>query len=153
MNEEFWNQSSGLIGGAAGVVAFLFLLGFLRMLLKVSTPNKLIVVTGRKRKSGGKTMGYSVERGSSLVIPFLQAADYLSLDVFPINVRVDGVNSANGITLGADATACVCIDDSNEDMLYAAARADKRSGTTNAGGKFPRGLEQGHPLASHWYAR
>jgi uncharacterized membrane protein YqiK len=33
---------------------------------------------------------------------------------------VEGVNSANGITLGADATACVCIDDDNESMLYSA---------------------------------
>jgi hypothetical protein len=35
-------------------------------------------------------------------------------------VRVEGVNSANGITVGADATACVCIDDDDEAMLYSA---------------------------------
>lgn len=112
--------SGGMLSGIVAIIVFIVLLIFLRMLLKVSTPNKLIVVTGRKRKRGGKTMGYSVERGSSIVIPFLQAADYLSLDVFPINVRVDGVNSANGITLGADATACVCIDDDNEALLFSA---------------------------------
>jgi flotillin len=33
---------------------------------------------------------------------------------------VEGVNSANGITVGADATACVCIDDDDEAMIYSA---------------------------------
>jgi flotillin len=45
---------------------------------------------------------------------------HLDLGVYPINVRVEGVNAANGITVGADATACVCIDDDDEGMLYSA---------------------------------
>ena len=35
-------------------------------------------------------------------------------------MRVEGVNSANGINVGADATACVCVDDMNETLLYSA---------------------------------
>jgi hypothetical protein len=31
-----------------------------------------------------------------------------------------GVNAANGITVGADATACVCVDDEDETLLYSA---------------------------------
>jgi hypothetical protein len=33
---------------------------------------------------------------------------------------VEGVNAANGITVGADATACVCVDDEDETLLYSA---------------------------------
>jgi len=61
-----------------------------------------------------------VDRGRSLVLPYFQSVGTLDLGVFPINVRVEGVNSANGITMGADATACVCIDDDDEAMLYSA---------------------------------
>ena len=55
-----------------------------------------------------------------MIVPYFQAVGLLDLNVFPINVRVEGVNSANGITMGADATACVCIDDDDEAMLYSA---------------------------------
>lgn len=55
-----------------------------------------------------------------MVAPYFQQTGFLDLGVIPINVRVEGVNSANGITVGADATACVCIDDDNEALLYSA---------------------------------
>ena len=119
MLEALFDSPGGMTGGIAGVVVFVLVIAFLKSLLKVTYPNKVLVVTGRKRKRGEKTFGFSVERGRTVVIPYIQTSDTLSLDVFPINVRVDGVNSANGITLGADATACVCIDDDNEAMLYA----------------------------------
>lgn len=119
MLEFFDGNSSGLFWGVLGIITFFFFIGFLKSLLKVTNPNKILVVTGRKRERGDKTFGFSVERGSTVVVPYIQTSDTLSLDVFPINVRVDGVNSANGITLGADATACVCIDDDDEAMLYA----------------------------------
>ena len=44
----------------------------------------------------------------------------IDLTILPINVQVDNVNSANGITVGSDATACVCIDDMDEVLLYSA---------------------------------
>jgi uncharacterized membrane protein YqiK len=61
-----------------------------------------------------------VERGRTAKVPYFQSIQHLDLGVFPINVRVEGVNSANGITVGADATACVSIDDDDEGMLYSA---------------------------------
>lgn len=118
--QDILEGSGGVVGGIMAIVLFLVLIGILRMLLRVTHPNKLLVVTGRKRKHGNRTMGFSVERGSTVVIPYIQSSDTLALDVFPINVKVDGVNSANGITLGADATACVCIDDEDQAMLYSA---------------------------------
>lgn len=116
--DSLFSGSGAFLGVIAAVVAFIFLIAFLRSLLKVTLPNRMLVVTGRKRKRGDQTLGFSVERGSTVVIPYLQTSDTLSLDVFPINVKVDGVNSANGITLGAYATACVCVDDDDEGMLY-----------------------------------
>jgi len=110
----------GLIYGGLGVIAFVILVWLLKTLIRVALPNRIMVVTGRKTKRGGKTFGFSVNRGRTTVIPYFQAIGALDLDVFPINVRVEGVNSANGITVGADATACVCIDDDDEAMLYSA---------------------------------
>jgi len=110
----------GLIGGGVGVLAFFLLLGILKATIKVAPPDRLLVVTGRKAVREGKAFGFTVERGRTLALPYFQSVDSLDLGVFPVNVRVEGVNSANGITVGADATACVCIDDDNEAMLYSA---------------------------------
>jgi len=110
----------GLIYGGLGILAFIILIGLLKTLIRVALPNRIMVVTGRKTKRDGKTFGFSVNRGRTTVIPYFQAVGSLDLDVFPINVRVEGVNSANGITVGADTTACVCIDDDDEAMLYSA---------------------------------
>lgn len=103
-----------------GLGAFILLITILKSMIKVSFPNAILVVTGRKKSRNGKTFGFSVERGRTMRIPYLQTVSSLDLGVIPINVRVEGVNSANGITLGADATACVCIDDDNEALLYSA---------------------------------
>jgi uncharacterized membrane protein YqiK len=113
-------MSGGAIGGVLGVVVFFLIILFLKSLLKVTHPDKLLVVTGRKRSQGTKKFGFSVERGSTMIVPYFQSVNNLDLRILPINVRVEGVNSANGITLGADATACVCIDEDNEAMLYSA---------------------------------
>ena len=110
----------GILFGGLGVVAFFILISLLKKIVRVAPPDQIMVVTGRKTRRDGKTFGFSVNRGRTVVIPYFQAAGSLDLDVFPINVRVEGVNSANGITMGADATACVCIDDDDEAMLYSA---------------------------------
>ncbi|MCL2214172.1 MAG: flotillin family protein, partial [Treponema sp.] len=110
----------GLLYGGLGILTFIILIGLLKTLIRVALPNRIMVVTGRKTKRDGKTFGFSVNRGRTTVIPYFQAVGSLDLDVFPINVRVEGVNSANGITVGADTTACVCIDDDDEAMLYSA---------------------------------
>ncbi len=115
-----FSQGNGLLGGALGVVGFFVLLAILRSIIRSELPDRILVVTGRKRVEGGKTFGFSVERGRTIKIPYLQSVSELDLGILPISVRVEGVNSANGITVGADATACVCIDDDDEGMLYSA---------------------------------
>lgn len=115
---NFFNQ--GAIWGIIGIVAFFIFIGLLRSFIKVTLPNKILVITGRRRLKAGRKFGFSVEKGRTTMFPYIQQVGFLDLGVLPINVRVDGVNSANGITVGADATACVCIDNDNEAMLYSA---------------------------------
>ncbi|GAB1457916.1 hypothetical protein MASR2M48_32240 [Spirochaetota bacterium] len=120
MLSELFSNLRGILFGGLGVVAFIALLGLLKMTIKVALPDRILVVTGRKTRHHGRDFGFAVDRGRTLVVPYFQAVGTLDLGVFPINVRIDGVNSANGITMGADATACVCIDDDDEAMLYSA---------------------------------
>lgn len=116
-----WGSTlGGIVGGVLGVLAFFTLLAVLKATIKVAPPDRLLVVTGRRAVRGGKSFGFSVERGRTLAVPYFQSVGSLELGVFPVSVRVEGVNSANGITVGADATACVCIDDDDEAMLYSA---------------------------------
>ena len=116
----FQSGGGGIIGGAIGVVVFILLISVLRSIIKVTLPDQILVVTGRKRVHNGRTFGFSVERGRTLKVPYFQSVQTLDIGVYPINVRVEGVNSANGITVGADATACVGIDDDDDGMLYSA---------------------------------
>lgn len=118
--ETLFSSSGAMIGGVLGVVGFFLMIAILRSLIRSELPDDVLVVTGRKRVKDGKTFGFSVERGRTIKIPYFQSVGTLDLGVYPVNVRVEGVNSANGITVGADATACVCIDDDDEGMLYSA---------------------------------
>jgi regulator of protease activity HflC (stomatin/prohibitin superfamily) len=96
------------------------MLGVLKATIRVAPPDRVMVVTGRRAKRGGRVFGFTVERGRTFLMPYFQSIGSLDLGVIPVNVKVEGVNSANGITVGADATACVCIDDDEESMLYSA---------------------------------
>ncbi|MCY4372957.1 MAG: SPFH domain-containing protein [Spirochaetaceae bacterium] len=110
------------VGGAiAAVAVFFVIIGGLKSLIKVCPPNQVMVVTGTKTQVGGKRYGFRLQRGGwTFVIPFFQSAEGLELSTIPIDVRVEGVNAANGITVGADATACVCVDHEDDVLLYSA---------------------------------
>ncbi|MDR1955988.1 MAG: hypothetical protein LBQ30_03960 [Treponema sp.] len=114
------NLIQGLIFGGLGIGVFIVFMGIIKTVIRVSPPDRILVITGKRTKRQGRTFGFSVNRGRAVVIPYFQALGSLDLNVFPISVRIEGVNSANGITVGADATACVCIDDDDEAMLYSA---------------------------------
>ena len=111
---------TGLAGGLVAILLFLSILGLLRSLIRVCPSNHILVVTGgTETEVDGRKYGFRIQKGGwTFVIPFLQTAQAIDLTILPINVRVEGVNSANGISVGADATACVCIDDMNETLLY-----------------------------------
>lgn len=111
-----------MIGGILALILFFIILVLLRSLVRVCPSDHILVVTGgTETEVGGRKYGFRLQKGGwTLVIPFIQTAQAIDLTILPINVRVEGVNSANGINVGADATACVCVDDLDETLLYSA---------------------------------
>ncbi len=112
--------------GIGGVVAFLVLVAFLKTLIRVCPANAILVVSGFEHRVGDKKYGFRIvpeagKKGWTVVIPYFERVEALDLTIVPVDVRVEGVNAANGITVGADATACVCIDDERPELLYNAA--------------------------------
>ena len=115
------NMLPFVIGGVVAVVLFVLVVTVLTALIRVCPPNMVMVVTGAKTTVDGKTYGFRLQKGGwTTVIPYFQQVQLLDLSIIPINVRVEGVNSANGITVGADATACVCVDNDDPALLFAA---------------------------------
>ena len=112
----------GFVGsGVTAVIAFFLIIGLLRSVIRVCPPDQVLVVTGTKTQIRGKNYGFRLQRGGwTFVVPFFQSVRGLGLSTIPIDVRVEGVNSANGITVGADATACVCVDHEDDKLLYSA---------------------------------
>lgn len=113
---------SGLFVGFMMLLLFVLVLGVLRSFIRVCPSNQILVITGgRSTTSAGHKYGFRLKKGGwTVVVPFIQRVHAIDLTIVPINVRVEGVNSANGIKVGADAFACVCVDDENETLLYSA---------------------------------
>jgi flotillin len=110
-----------VFGGIVAVACFFVGIGILRALIRVCPPDQVLVVTGAKTRVQGKEYGFRIHKGGwTVVLPYFQSVQALDLSIIPINVRIEGVNAANGITVGADATACVCVDVDDEMLLYAA---------------------------------
>ena len=110
-----------IASGIGAVAAFVFVVAMLRSVIRVCPPDQVLVVTGAKTRVRGKSYGFRLQRGGwTFVVPFFQSVRGLGLSTIPIDVRVEGVNAANGITVGADATACVCVDHEDDGLLYSA---------------------------------
>ena len=114
-------STNPVLFGGLGLLAFLALITILKSFVRVCPTNQILVITGAKTNVGGKQYGFRIQRGGwTTVIPFIQGVERIDLGIIPINVQIENVNSANGITVGADATACVCVDDTVETQLYQA---------------------------------
>lgn len=110
-----------VLGAVFALILFFIMLGFLKSVIKVCPPDKVLVITGTRTQIRGKEYGFRIQKGGwTFVLPYFQSVQMLDLGIIPINVRIEGVNSANGITVGADATACVCVDHNDEALLYSA---------------------------------
>lgn len=112
----------GLFAGFALIAVFVGIVAVLRSLIRVCPSNHIMVVTGgAETEVDGRKYGFRIQKGGwTFVVPLIQSVQTIDLTIVPINVRIEGVNSANGINVGADATACVCIDDEDAVMLYSA---------------------------------
>ena len=114
-------STNPVLFGGLGLLAFLALIAILKSFVRVCPTNQILVITGAKTNVGGKQYGFRIQRGGwTTVIPFIQGVERIDLGIIPINVQIENVNSANGITVGADATACVCVDDTVDTQLYQA---------------------------------
>ncbi len=110
-----------VIGALLGLAVFLIGIALLKSFVRVCAPSEVLVITGSKTEIDGKTYGFRVQQGGwTFVMPYFQQASRLDISAIPIEVRVESVTSANGIGVNADGTACVCIDEANRDLLYAA---------------------------------
>jgi flotillin len=114
--------AQAVIGGLMALVIFVFVLAVLRSVIRVCPSNQILVITGGTETAlDGRKYGFRIQRGGwTIVIPFIQTAQSIELTILPVNVKIEGVNSANGISVGADATACVCVNDQNDTLLYSA---------------------------------
>jgi flotillin len=110
-----------ILGAVAAIFFFFVMIAVAQMFIRVCPPDHVLVVTGAKTRIHEKEYGFRIQKGGwTYVLPYFQSAQMLDLGIIPINVRIEGVNSANGITVGADATACVCVDHNDEVLLYSA---------------------------------
>ena len=94
-----------ILWGLGGALVFLAGFGVLKAFIKVGRPDQTLVITGKSNVRNNRKFGFTVERGRTTVTPFFQQLDFLDLGVMPLSVKLEGVNSANGITVRADATA------------------------------------------------
>jgi flotillin len=101
---------------------FVLALLVMRLFIVICPSNQIMVIAGGAGAVvDGRRYGFRLQKsGWTLVIPYIQRVYRVDMTIIPINVRVEEVNSANGIKVGADATACVCVDDQNDTLLYSA---------------------------------
>jgi flotillin len=94
-----------------------------RNYIKVS-PNQAAVISGRRRKlADGATVGYRLVRGgATLVFPFLEKVEYLSLNVLTVPLATSRAYTAQGVPVSVKATANVKIKGDDESLRAASER-------------------------------
>jgi flotillin len=106
------------------VVGFLIALMLLsRNYIKVS-PNQAAVISGRSRKlTDGTKVGYRLVRGgATLIVPFLEKVEYLSLNVLTVPLATSRAYTVQGVPVSVKAVANVKIKGDDDSMRAAAER-------------------------------
>jgi flotillin len=109
-----------LVVALAIIIAFWLLS---RNYIKVS-PNQAAVISGRSRKLGdGTAVGYRVVRGgATLIFPFLEKVEYLSLNVITVPLATTRAYTGQGVPVSVKAVANVKIKGDDESLRAAAER-------------------------------
>lgn len=114
----------GLIIGAAFVlvVVFLLILAIVSSLIIICPPNRVAVISGRKRiLSDGRTVGYRILKGGRTVrVPILEKVAWMDLNTIPLEVSVTNAYSKGTIPLNVQGIANVKVS-SKEGVLENAA--------------------------------
>src|ERR671918_1240471 len=112
------------------VVLLVVVIGFLIALMLLSrnyikvSPNRAAVISGRSRKlHDGTVVGYRLVRGgATLIVPFLEKVEYLSLNVITVPLATTRAYTVQGVPVSVKAVANVKIKGDDDSMRAAAER-------------------------------
>ncbi len=112
------------------VVILVVVIGFLIALMLLSrnyvkvSPNRAAVISGRSRKlADGTVVGYRLVRGgATLIVPFLEKVEYLSLNVITVPLATTRAYTVQGVPVSVKAVANVKIKGDDDSMRAAAER-------------------------------
>jgi flotillin len=110
-----------LLGGAVALVV-LILIGIIKSLVVICPPNRVAVISGRKRAlSDGRQVGYRLlQGGRTLRVPLIERVEWMSLNTIPLEVAVTNAYSRGTIPLNVAGIANVKVS-SREGLLENAA--------------------------------
>src|SRR5688572_3978724 len=112
------------------VVILVVVIGFLIALMLISrnyikvSPNQAAVISGRSRRlADGTVVGYRLVRGgATLIVPFLEKVEYLSLNVLTVPLATSRAYTVQGVPVSVKAVANVKIKGDDDSMRAAAER-------------------------------
>ena len=112
------------------IIAVILVIGFLIALMLISrnyvkvSPNQAAVISGRSRKlPDGTVVGYRLVRGgATLIVPFLEKVEYLSLNVLTVPLATSRAYTVQGVPVSVKAVANVKIKGDDDSMRAAAER-------------------------------
>jgi flotillin len=99
-----------LIAAAVIVMLVMFILVYAARYVKVG-PNEVLIVSGRRHmvpdgKGGSKVVGFRIVKGGgTFVIPVLEKAETLSLELMTIDVKTPSVYAISGVPVRVDGVA------------------------------------------------
>ena len=120
MFETVWWAS--LLVGVAVAVALLILILIVKSLIVICPPNRVVVISGRKRTlSNGRQVGYRLLQGGRTIrIPLIEQVQWMDLNTIPLEVAVTNAYSRGTIPLNVAGIANVKVS-SREGLLENAA--------------------------------
>ncbi|HSG78210.1 MAG TPA: flotillin family protein [Acidimicrobiia bacterium] len=90
------------------VVAIVVVIASIKSLIVICPPNRVAVISGRRRTVGERDLGYRVIRGGrTMRIPLLERVDWLELNTIAIEVSVRNAYSKGAIPLDVQGVANV----------------------------------------------
>jgi len=102
-----------MVLGVVGVLGF----ASLKSLIFICAPNEVLILSGRRRRSGQRSLGYRlIKGGRGIRIPLLERVDRLDLTNMIIELSAQGAYSKGGVPLSVSAVANVKIG-SHEGVL------------------------------------
>ncbi len=108
--------------GVAVALVILILIGIVKSLVVICPPNRVAVISGRKRTlSDGRKVGYRLlQGGRTLRVPLIERIEWMSLNTIPLEVAVTNAYSRGTIPLNVAGIANVKVS-SREGLLENAA--------------------------------